>query len=62
MKAKQVIKKKRVRKPPVVKAFSPAPDVISVHIRAEPEQVSELMPHTEDPKTFLSKLADWFNR
>jgi 16S rRNA A1518/A1519 N6-dimethyltransferase RsmA/KsgA/DIM1 with predicted DNA glycosylase/AP lyase activity len=45
----------------VVKAFSPAPDVVSVHIRAEPEQVAELLPHAEDPKTLFQKLADWFN-
>jgi 16S rRNA A1518/A1519 N6-dimethyltransferase RsmA/KsgA/DIM1 with predicted DNA glycosylase/AP lyase activity len=61
MKAKQASKKKRLRKPPVVKAFSPAPDVVSVHIRAEPEQVADLMPHSEDPKTLFQKLADWFN-
>ena len=53
MKAKQASKKKRVTKPPVVKAFSPAPDIVSVHIRAEPD--------TEDPKTLFQKLADWFN-
>ena len=51
----------RMRKPPVVKAYSPAPDVISVHIRAEPEHVAELLPHTNDPKTFIQKLLDWLN-
>ena len=61
MKAKQASKKKCARKPPVVKAFSPAPDIVSVHIRAEPEDVTELLPHVEDPKTFFQKLADWFN-
>ena len=61
MKAKLASKKKRLRKPPVVKAFSPAPDVVSVHIRAEPEQVAELLPHAEDPKTLFQELVDWFN-
>jgi hypothetical protein len=61
MKTKQASKKKRPRNPPVVHVISPAPEVVSVHIRAEPEQVADLMPHSEDPKTLFQKLADWFN-
>jgi hypothetical protein len=65
MKAKKAISRKR-KSPasapkPVVKVVALEPDIVAIHVRAEPAHVAELLPHAEDPKTFFQKLADWFN-
>jgi hypothetical protein len=61
MKTKKAVRRKSVPQKPVVKVIALEPDTVAIHVRAEPEHVAELLPHTEDPKTFFQKLADWFN-